>query len=60
MGSVYGLQFNQVYNMIYHELRNQEIREHNQVRVRLIDKDGNLLTNIDNPAINLCVKPASI
>jgi len=60
MGSVYGLQFNQVYNMIYHELRNQEIREHNQIRVRLIDKFGNLLTNLDDPAINLCVKPASI
>lgn len=60
MGSVYGLQFNQVYNMIYHELRNQQEREHNQIRVRLIDKNGDLLTNIDDPAINLCVKPASM
>ena len=60
MGSVYGLQFNQVYNMIYHELRNQQEREHNQIRVRLIDKNGDLLTNIDDPAINLCVKPSSM
>lgn len=60
LGSVYGLQFNQVYNMIYHELRNQQVREHNQIRVRLIDVNGNLLTNLDAPAINLCVKPAAI
>lgn len=59
MGSINGLQYNQVYNMIYHDLNNQEEREHNQMRVRLIDVDGNLLTNISTPAITLCVKPSS-
>ncbi len=59
MGSVNGLQFNQVYNMIYHDLENQQEREHNQLRIRLLDQNGTLLTNITNPAINLCIKPAT-
>ena len=59
MGSIHGLQYNQVYNVIYHDINNQQEREHNQMRVRLIDENGSLLTNISNPAITLCVKPAS-
>lgn len=59
LGSVHGLQFNQVYNMIYHELKNQQEREHNQMRIRLIDSSGNLIPNIEKPAITLCVKPSS-
>tara|TARA_A100000171_G_C2138351_1_gene152364 strand:- start:1697 stop:3325 length:1629 start_codon:yes stop_codon:yes gene_type:complete len=59
MGSIHGLQYNQVYNVIYHDVNNQQEREHNQMRVRLIDEKGTLLTNISSPAITLCVKPAS-
>lgn len=59
MGSINGLQYNQVYNVIYHDINNQQEKEHNQMRIRLIDQEGNLLTNITNPAITLCVKPAS-
>jgi len=59
MGSIHGLQYCQVYNVIYHDINNQQEREHNQMRVRLIDQDGTPLTNITNPAITLCVKPAS-
>ena len=59
MGSIHGLQYCQVYNVIYHDINNQQEREHNQLRIRLIDQNGALLTNLTNPAITLCVKPAS-
>ena len=59
LASINGLQFNQVYNMIYHDVNNQQEREHNQLRVQLMDKNGNLLLNLQNASITLCVKPSS-
>lgn len=60
MGSINGLQFNQVYNLIYLDMNNQDEREHNQIRVQLLDHNGNFLTNITDVSINLCVKPSSM
>ena len=60
MGSINGLQFNQVYNLIYLDMNNQDEREHNQIRVQLLDNNGNFLTNITDVSINLCVKPSSM
>jgi hypothetical protein len=60
LASINGLQFNQVYNMVYHNVNNQQEREHNQLRVQLMDKNGNLLLNLKNACVTLCVKPSAM
>ena len=60
LASINGLQYNQVYNMVYHNINNQQEREHNQLRVQLMDKNGNLLLNLKNACVTLCVKPSAM
>jgi hypothetical protein len=50
--------FQEPYNILYHQLGNKQVENHNQINVRLTDAVGNLLTQLIHPTtITLDLRP---
>ena len=60
-GSKHGLFHDSPYNLTYHSLENKKDENHNEMRIRITDAEGNLLQGLQHPTvINLDVRPTSL
>ena len=60
-GSTHGLFHDRAYNLTYHSLENKKDENHNEMRVRITDAEGNLLQGLQHPTVlNLDVRPTSL
>ena len=56
-----GLFQDRSYNLTYHALHNKEVVNHNEMRVRITDADGNKLVGIHHPVVlNFDLRPKII